>query len=234
MSNITATILKSAICKTKLFPRPCPTLFYFPGLNSAPFYKSDSFETVTSILQQNYNSILYEYTQMSTGIESDYKLLNDEHKLHDGQWNWDSYLLKGERQLSFAKKYPITTAVLDSLPLMTDIPFGYAFFSTLKPFSSIGLHSGPMNLRIRCHFPLVVPNFPVESLGMAVGDQKVTWTPGVPIYFDDCYEHKVWNKTPENRVVLLFDMWHPDIKDEEKKAIKDMFGFANEQGWLKK
>lgn len=29
--------------------------------------------------------------------------------------------------------------------------------------------------------------------------------------FDDCYEHEVWNKTDGERILLLFDLWHPEL-----------------------
>ena len=41
------------------------------------------------------------------------------------------------------------------------VPFGYSFFSTLHGNSRIAAHSAPMNLRIRLHLPLIVP----ETLG---------------------------------------------------------------------
>ena len=53
------------------------------------------------------------------------------------------------------------------------------------------------------------------------------------MFFDDCYQHHVWNHTLTDRVVLLFDMWHPDLTREEKLAIVDMFEHARTQGWLK-
>lgn len=37
---------------------------------------------------------------------------------------------------------------------------------------------------------------------------------GKCLVFDDCYEHEVWNKTEGERVLLLFDLWHPDLVEE--------------------
>lgn len=37
---------------------------------------------------------------------------------------------------------------------------------------------------------------------------------GKCLVFDDCYEHEVWNKTDGERVLLLFDLWHPDLVHE--------------------
>ena len=117
---------------------------------------------------------------------------------------------------------------------MNRVPFAYAFFSTLHGKSSIDAHCAPANLRLRVHYPLIVPDTDdVEQCGMRVGDTKVRWEEGVPLLFDDSYEHEVWNRTDEERVVLLFDVWHPDLTQGEREAVTDMFGYAREQGWLK-
>lgn len=46
-----------------------------------------------------------------------------------------------------------------------------------------------------------------EQLGMQIGASTVTWQSGVPLVFDDCFVHSVWNRTVRERVVLLFDIW---------------------------
>jgi len=61
----------------------------------------------------------------------------------------------------------------------------------------------------------------------------VAWEEGKALVFDDSYEHEVWNRTDEDRVVLLWDVWHPDLDMDERRAIVDMFGTAREKGWLK-
>ena len=58
---------------------------------------------------------------------------------------------------------------------------------------------------------------------MRVGNEHVKWVEGEPVVFDDSYEHEVWNRTLEKRVVLLFDIWHPDLSLSERIAISDMF-----------
>lgn len=49
---------------------------------------------------------------------------------------------------------------------------------------------------------------PARALLLA---EKMT---GKCLVFDDCYEHEVWNKTGKERVLLLFDLWHPDLVEE--------------------
>lgn len=41
---------------------------------------------------------------------------------------------------------------------------------------------------------------------------------GKCLVFDDSYEHEVWNKTEGERVLLLFDLWHPDLVEEVRPA----------------
>ena len=36
------------------------------------------------------------------------------------------------------------------------------------------------------------------------------------IVFDDSYEHEVFNKTDEERVVLLIRFWHPEISTNDR------------------
>ncbi len=223
MSKGLATILQSGICRTKVRHRPAPSIFYFPGLTTNPVFSPEQFP-VSLELQKSFDGILKEYNALRTcSVNSDY-VTNEEHKLHAGSWDWNSYMIKGKKDAEFALKCPFTTSLLESMRiprLMSGTPFSFAFFSTLHKHTSIAAHHGPCNLRIRCHFPLIVPE---GDCGMQVGDEVVRWVPGQPVFFDDTYEHKgifkllifcsslytalsVWNNTDGERVVLLFDLW---------------------------
>jgi aspartyl/asparaginyl beta-hydroxylase (cupin superfamily) len=227
--NLVATIVQSSMCKTNAYPRPNPSIFYFPGLHSEPVFDNRHFECA-DYLTQNYSIILNEYKQLKSITKSDYKLTKDENTLHHGTWDWNSLYLKGKIQDHFVQSCPKTTEILLSIPsLMKSTPFAYSFFSTLTPGAIISPHYGPCNLRIRCHLPLIVPN---GDCGMKIAGLDLKWNVGVPLFFDDCYQHEVWNRTQEDRVVLVFDMWHPDLHSEEILAIEDMFSYAKDKGWI--
>ena len=135
---------------------------------------------------------------------------------------------------------------LEKERMLFGTPFGFCFFSTLHGKSSIKPHSGPMNLRLRMHMPLVVPkkadtssdkntNDTIPSrptTGMRVADQTREWHEGSAIVLDDSYVHEVWNDSEESRVLLLLDLWHPDVKMEEREKIANMFSFARGKGWI--
>ena len=40
---------------------------------------------------------------------------------------------------------------------------------------------------------------------------------------DDSYDHEVWNNSSVDRSMLLFDVWHPEVTEEETDVIVDMF-----------
>ena len=51
------------------------------------------------------------------------------------------------------------------------------------------------------------------------------------IIFDDSFEHEVWNETDEPRIVLIVDLWHPQLRTdaERRKAIEQVAGAQGEQ-----
>ena len=73
---------------------------------------------------------------------------------------------KGNVQGHFAFHFRQTAKILQELReegiLFEGTPFGFAFFSTLHGGASIQAHTAPMNLRLRIHLPLIVPE---DNLG---------------------------------------------------------------------
>ena len=43
------------------------------------------------------------------------------------------------------------------------------------------------------------------------------------VIFDDSYMHEVWHKGTETRMVLLWDIWHPDLTEIEVDVLKMIF-----------
>jgi len=48
-------------------------------------------------------------------------------------------------------------------------------------------------------------------------------TEGQCVAFDDSFQHEAWNGHPDTaRVVLIVDVWHPDLTDPEVRALELM------------
>jgi aspartyl/asparaginyl beta-hydroxylase (cupin superfamily) len=57
-----------------------------------------------------------------------------------------------------------------------------------------------------------------------VGGETRYWKPGEAFVFDDTIEHEAMNPTDELRVVLIFDVWHPDLEEVEREAVAALIG----------
>lgn len=95
--------------------------------------------------------------------------------------------------------------------------------SLLRPHSKIPAHSGMVNCRFVCHLPLIVP----PNCGFRVGAETREWQVGELMVFDDSVEHEAWNNSSEDRLVLIFDVWRPDVSEEERQQIAALFDIVD-------
>ena len=58
---------------------------------------------------------------------------------------------------------------------------------------------------------------------LRVGNEVREWIDGVPLVFDDSIEHEARNAGDQSRTVLLFEIWRPEINEEERAALADIF-----------
>jgi aspartyl/asparaginyl beta-hydroxylase (cupin superfamily) len=122
----------------------------------------------------------------------------------DPEKDWKIYPLNivGVKPAAFCERCPKTTALLDRIPGLFE-----AFFSILEGGKSIPAHEGPYRGYIRYHLGLVVPEKNPPSIRLK--DQVYTWKEGESILFDDSWNHEVYNKCEEDRVVLIVDIRRP-------------------------
>merc|ERR1712151_91271 len=127
---------------------------------------------------------------------------------------------------------PVTANLLDAVPgarQLAEHPSGCgnAIFSMLEPGTCLRAHCGPTNTRLTCHLGLKVPH----GCGIRVGSESRQWREGECLVFDDSWEHEVWNRSSDPRVVLLVNFWHPDLPaawhpDELMRPHKSMSALA--------
>ena len=140
--------------------------------------------------------------------------------------SWSAFHLykMGKIVAENAAKCPQTMALLGGAPTPTQpgrTPA--AMFSLLKPKTRIPPHTGVSNVRLVTHVPLIVP----EGCGFRVGNTTRQWTPGKAWVFDDTIEHEAWNDSDQLRVVLIFDIWHPQLSMAEREMIAAMSAGLN-------
>ena len=140
----------------------------------------------------------------------------------DNSLDWSACFLweYGERIDAVCALCPETAAALELVP-QNRIPgkAPTAFFSILKPGAHIPPHTGVTNTRAIIHLPLVVP----EGCWFRVGGETRQWREGEAFGFDDTIEHEAWNRSPEPRIVLIFDVWNPHITEAERSLLAALF-----------
>jgi aspartate beta-hydroxylase len=136
-----------------------------------------------------------------------------------GNPSWSAfYLWKGGSPVAAnIARCPATAAALEAAPLCR-IPgrTPSILFSLLRPGAHIAPHHGFSNTRYICHLPLIVP----EGCAMRVGSETRSWVEGRACAFDDTIEHEAWNRHPDRlRVVLIFDVWRPELSELERELV---------------
>ena len=63
-----------------------------------------------------------------------------------------------------------------------------------------------------------------------VGDDVRPWREGEAWVFDDTVEHEAWNTSAHTRVVLLFDIWRPELTEEERGLVTALFDAVDAYG----
>jgi aspartyl/asparaginyl beta-hydroxylase (cupin superfamily) len=140
--------------------------------------------------------------------------------LNDVRWSAFHLWKEGELVEENARRVPLTMRLLE-LPPIPRIKrrSPMALISILRPGTHIPPHNGMLNTRLICHIPLVVPH----GCRLRVGAETREVVEGKAMIFDDSFEHEAWNDGDSARAVLLFEMWRPELSDEERVALTAMY-----------
>lgn len=200
-----------------------PRAFYYPGLPHRQFYPNQMFDWADKVMAGT-SVILNELEKItdSTGFEP-YLQRHQQgptgrvHSLLDSD-EWQAlFLIKdGKRVNQYADVCTETLEILNNVPL-AEVPGRgpMVLFSRLNPGGHIAPHNGFFNTRLICHLPLVVP----PNCSLRVGNETRDWRKGELMIFDDSIEHEAWNRSNSKRDILIFDVWHPDLNEDEREAI---------------
>ncbi|KDR14347.1 Aspartyl/asparaginyl beta-hydroxylase [Zootermopsis nevadensis] len=145
------------------------------------------------------------------------KIFKDEaENLKDiGNWQQFELFARGRRITSNCLKAPFTCQLISEFPAARDCRRGQAKFSVMHAGTHVWPHCGPTNCRLRSHLGLIVP----EGTYIRVAEETRTWKEGKLFVFDDSFEHEVWHNGTTTRLVLIVDVWHPELTEDEKRSM---------------
>jgi ornithine lipid ester-linked acyl 2-hydroxylase len=113
---------------------------------------------------------------------------------------------------------PKTAAILRGIPFLTS-----AFINLLEPHSVLQPHNGDTNTTYRCHLGLIIPGA-IDQCGLEVGGERTGWQEGRAFAFNEAPWHHVWNHTPNDRVVMVFDVMRPEYRPQMLRICGDVLG----------
>jgi hypothetical protein len=213
--------------KRDIFPQEPSTLFY-PYLahqqfwDPAEFDWSSEIEAATGDIRDELLAVIDEDSAFRPYVEYDEdRPARSFFGLHnDDSWSALHLIKDGRNVEENAKRFPKTMAALAKVPLSNiGRRTPVAHFSRLKPGAHIPPHHGMLNCRLICHLPLIVP----PGCLLRVGNETREWQEGKLMMFDDSIQHEARNPTDQVRVILLFDVWRPELGEAEREAISAIF-----------
>lgn len=207
-----------------------PTHFHFPGLRERDFHPPSLFpwlaelESATDVIAAELAAVMAaERTELVPYIQyAEHLPLRQWAALNRNRdWTAIHLLQNGQRIDANARHCPQTLALLERFgqPHIAGASPN-AMFSLLAPGTAIPPHVGVSNARLVCHLPLIVP----EGCWFRVGAETRFWQRGEAFVFDDTIEHEAMNPSDQLRIVLIFDVWHPDLTPVEREAVAALIG----------
>jgi aspartate beta-hydroxylase len=201
-----------------------PKFFYFPELPQIQFFDRQEFAWAGA-LESEFGAIRAEARAVldaDTGFvpyvqrEANRPAFNERGLLDSPDWGAFYLIKNGETVAANAALCPRTFAAISGVPLCRiEKRTPSVLFSLLRPGARIPPHHGFMNARLIAHLPLIVP----PNCTLRVGNETRSPREGEVMLFDDSIEHEAWNRSGEPRIVLLFDVWRPELSPRERELI---------------
>lgn len=187
-------------------PLQRPVSRFVKGLTSQPWYNTKDYPFIAK-LEEGYEDIKAE---LLYNLENRAHLFTGEmENLHvGGEWTELRLKSSGYGFMDATKHFKKTMKYIRECGQ----DFTSIKFSAIQPGTHIRTHTGPSNERLRLHLTLVHDG----GATIRVGKDWHNWIEGKVIMFDDSWEHEVIHAGHEIRVVLIMDIWHPELPEDKR------------------
>lgn len=205
-----------------------PRFYLFPGLPQIQFQPRETLpwlaavEAAATDIRAELEALLAEPGLFRPYVERRADRPNTDSLGMAANADWSALFLwkDGEEQPEMARRCPRTLEALAGVPLCR-VPgrTPSILFSRLKAGARIPPHHGLINTRLICHLPLIAP----PGSRFRVGNDVREWSEGQAWAFDDTIEHEAANESGQERTILIFDVWKPEVTEEERALVSAMF-----------
>ena len=205
-----------------------PLFYLFPGLPQVQYQPRDTLPWMTAVeeaaadIRAELEALLAEPALFRPYVEKRADRPNSDAAGMVDNPDWSALFLwkDGAEQADVARRCPRTLEALADVPLC-GVPgrTPSILFSRLKAGARIPPHHGLINTRLICHLPLIAP----PGGRFRVGNEVREWKEGQAWAFDDTVEHEARNDSGQDRTILIFDVWKPELTAEERALVAAMF-----------
>ncbi|XP_050670687.1 aspartyl/asparaginyl beta-hydroxylase-like [Leptidea sinapis] len=135
--------------------------------------------------------------------------------LSEKGWSQLDLFVRGQEIPGRCKTAPVTCSIVRSEPAAAGCRRGQVKFSAMEAATRVRPHVGPTNCRLRMHLGLSN----TQNTFIRVDKEIRQWEVGKVFIFDDSFEHEVWHNGTSPRLVLIVDVWHPDLTAKERRSL---------------
>ncbi|KAI6660025.1 Aspartyl/asparaginyl beta-hydroxylase [Oopsacas minuta] len=192
------------------------SLYNAPNLRASPWWepKQTGHYDYIEKLEKSWRTILSEAEAILDEERGIFEP-EDEGLTDTGDWKQYTLYQQGRKNAKACEKTPRTCQIIDTMADATSCKRGQIKFSVMHPGTHVSPHCGPTNCRLRMHLGLIIP----ENVRIRVGNETRSWEEGKVIIFDDSFEHEVWQESKSIRIILIVDIWHPDLNQQQKRSL---------------
>jgi aspartate beta-hydroxylase len=189
----------------------------YPDLPSQPWLDPGDFPLV-AYLESHYDAIRGEILSLNPS-----RFHRESERIQrSGDWDVAFFYERGRRRNEICEACPVTTRGIEGHGAVLTMA-GLAYVSRMRAGTHILAHTGPTNIRVRCHLGIRVPD---GGCAIRVENDTRRWEEGKCLVFDDHFEHEAWNHTDEDRIVLIVDVWHPGLSSTEIDLLEGLHRYT--------
>jgi aspartate beta-hydroxylase len=192
------------------------SLYNEPHLSAKPWWtiEQTTYKNYLKPLEENWLKIRDEALKQFNQKTNTF-MPEDENLRDKGDWKQLNLYARGLRDAKNCKRVPFTCSLVEKILPAVTCTRGQIKFSVMQPGVHVWPHCGPTNCRIRSHLGLAG----LSGARIRVANETREWHEGQFIIFDDSFEHEVWHDGNQTRLVLIVDLWHPELSVERRAQL---------------
>ncbi|CAH0695102.1 unnamed protein product [Spodoptera exigua] len=188
------------------------SLYNVNRLKSRPWWNIEQtpYTKLARALEKSWKEILKEGEAAKALYEKEKEGLKER-----GEWSQLDLFVRGQEIPNRCKRAPVTCSIVRSEVAASGCRRGQIKFSAMEAGTHVRPHVGPTNCRLRMHLGLSN----TKDTYIRVDQETRQWKVGKTFMFDDSFEHEVWHNGTGTRLVLIVDVWHPDLTPAERRSL---------------